>query len=143
MSTAEIVVSIILILLLIAAFSRLSSIARWLSGLRDEMIATREQIADNEIDIRGLEHRLDALLEHFGTSVEVYLRRRRASGAELVRAFLAENPGKLIQAIKLYRDSTGEGLKESKEVVESVATELGQAKESPVQPSSREPGDTA
>jgi len=140
MSTAAIVVSIILVLAIAAVLSRLSYIAEINQALLDEMKVIREALQEHRtvpavtsLDTEEIEKRLDALLDHFGTSVYAFSVRRRAEAAERVRSFLAENPGQKITAIKLYRDATGEGLKESMAFVNSVMAERGDSGGRPVQ----------
>jgi sulfopyruvate decarboxylase TPP-binding subunit len=64
-----------------------------------------------DLRLRRVERKLDAIINHMGIVIN--------SGVdpqllELVRE------GKKIEAIKLYRESTGVGLKEAKDFVESL-----------------------
>lgn len=46
------------------------------------------------------------------------------SGDELAKVHAALSAGQLIQAIKVYREATGEGLKEAKDAVEAMDAQL-------------------
>jgi len=58
-----------------------------------------------------VEHKLDLVLDHLGL-------REREPWSDEVDALLRE--GKKIQAIKVYREATGAGLKEAKEAVDKL-----------------------
>lgn len=65
--------------------------------------------------LRDSEAKLDALLKHLGIEWGQY-----AEPSDQVKA-LARDPKMQIQAIKAYREQTGLGLKEAKEVVDQLA----------------------
>ena len=68
---------------------------------------------------RRLEAKLDAILTHFGITIPESI-----SGGELSQAVRdLANQGRKIEAIKVYREETGVGLKEAKDAVEAY---LGQ-----------------
>src|SRR5262245_51612226 len=98
-------------------------------------------------EVAGLEQRLRSLLEQ-GQKIEAIKLHREATGASLaeakshvdaleaggstapqeLRAFKRQllellKQGQKIQAIKLYREKTGKGLKESKDAVEDLAAQ--------------------
>ena len=68
--------------------------------------------------LQRTESKLDALLKHFELVPENYL-----TPSEQVIA-LAKNPATRIQAIKAYRQQTGLGLKEAKEVIDNLISSL-------------------
>lgn len=61
-----------------------------------------------------LERKLDAILVHLGVEFPDMSPELRQEIQQLV------NQGKKIEAIKLYREQTGAGLKEAKDAVESL-----------------------
>uniref|UniRef100_A0AAU2VHL8 Ribosomal protein L7/L12 n=1 Tax=Streptomyces sp. NBC_00003 TaxID=2903608 RepID=A0AAU2VHL8_9ACTN len=63
--------------------------------------------------LRDLERKVDLLLDHLGVEEPPIL------GMERVHELLRQ--GKKIEAIKVYRQLTGEGLKESKDAVERMS----------------------
>ena len=69
--------------------------------------------SDREGQLSRLEGKIDLLLEHQGLSYDPL-----ESLEGRLKATLRS--GKKILAIKMYRDATGAGLKESKEYVESL-----------------------
>jgi len=64
-----------------------------------------------DMRLQRVEKKLDAIISHLGVVMNLGV---DAQLIELVRA------GKKIEAIKLYRESTGVGLKEAKDFVESL-----------------------
>lgn len=76
------------------------------------LISIERRIARADQRVRQVERKLDLMLDQFGLREEDT---RMDKVAALVR------DGKKIEAIKLYRDITGEGLKESKDAVERMA----------------------
>jgi hypothetical protein len=67
--------------------------------------------ADTTQRLRRLERRVDLILKHLGVNPDQGV---HAEIMELLKA------GKKIQAIKVYREQTGCGLKEAKDYVESL-----------------------
>jgi hypothetical protein len=63
--------------------------------------------------LRGIERKLNALLRHHGVDPTQGL-----PLSDRVKQ-LAADPGRKIEAIKVYRDETGAGLAEAKEAIES------------------------
>ena len=79
----------------------------------DDLIALQQRV-------RRLERQMEVLLKHFGIEVPPESAAPELAGVlELVRA------GKLIEAIKLYRERTGAGLAEAKSAVEALRREIG------------------
>jgi ribosomal protein L7/L12 len=64
--------------------------------------------------------RMDALLDHQGVSLDAFLERRKAEAGNRVRVYLSENPNQVLQAVKMYRDASGDGLKESSDFVKAL-----------------------
>ncbi|MFC1514030.1 ribosomal protein L7/L12 [candidate division KSB1 bacterium] len=64
---------------------------------------------------KRLEMKIDLILKHLKIDI-------KDTVSDQVRLLLAE--GKKIQAIKLYRETTGLGLKEAKDIVENMEKEL-------------------
>jgi ribosomal protein L7/L12 len=73
------------------------------------------QLARIQTRLRDSEAKLDALLKHLGIKLGQF-----AEPSDQVKA-LARDPKMQIQAIKAYREQTGLGLKEAKEVVDQLA----------------------
>jgi ribosomal protein L7/L12 len=74
------------------------------------------QLASIQTRLRENEARLNALLKHLGVDWGAF-----AEPSDRVKA-LARDPKTKIQAIKAYREQTGLGLKEAKDVIEKLAT---------------------
>lgn len=68
----------------------------------------------NEARLRRIERKLDLILEHLGVEDEI-----TASLSDAVLDALRR--GRKIEAIKHYREETGCGLREAKEVIDSVS----------------------
>ncbi len=73
------------------------------------------QLARIQARLRDSEAKLDALLKHLGVELGQF-----AAPSDQVKA-LARDPKTQIQAIKAYREQTGLGLKEAKEVIDQLA----------------------
>lgn len=73
------------------------------------------QLARIQARLRDSEAKLDALLKHLGVELGQF-----AEPSDQVKA-LARDPKMQIQAIKAYREQTGLGLKEAKEVIDQLA----------------------
>ncbi|MBF9071719.1 ribosomal L7/L12 family protein [Streptacidiphilus fuscans] len=73
--------------------------------------------------LETIEQKLDVLLAHLGIDAEG---NRVGFGGDprLVDVEDAVRAGKLIQAIKVYREQTGAGLREAKAAVDGIAAEL-------------------
>lgn len=65
------------------------------------------------VRLGGIERKLNALLRHHGVDPT-----QGPSLSDRVKE-LAADPGRKIEAIKIYREETGAGLAEAKEVIES------------------------
>lgn len=77
--------------------------------------ATSAKIDRMERKLDRVEHKLDLVLAHLGIEVE---------GPDLSGVDESLREGKMILAIKRYREATGAGLKEAKDAVESRAGRL-------------------
>jgi hypothetical protein len=80
------------------------------------MISTMDS-SDNDRIVQ-LERQVDFLFRRLGIDPDLALAQDDALPAALYDAIAR---GKLIQAIKIYRDTTGVSLKQAKEAVEAIA----------------------
>ncbi|MFE9254080.1 ribosomal protein L7/L12 [Streptomyces sp. NPDC006879] len=92
--------------LVIIALFILVSCASWVQSVTSSRAAALERRLDR------LDRRLDLIMDHLG------LEEPPIPGLDRVQALVAE--GKSIEAIKVYRQLTGAGLKEAKEAVEAL-----------------------
>lgn len=119
---------------------------RTIQDLRDDLTDSREHVADLqrergtesttglqlrvnglETAVRNLRYENQALTEKLNLANEKLSKFYMGNTDELetkIRAFMADNPGKKIQAIKETRSLTNWGLKESKEYVEYLDSHL-------------------
>lgn len=75
----------------------------------------------NDMDqarLRRIERQLDYLFQHFGIDPRVVDAQPVGLPGDFYAALQA---GKMINAIKIYREVTGVGLKEAKDAVEAIA----------------------
>ena len=81
-------------------------------------IAVIASYLDTTARIARIEHKLNLLLKHSGVDV--------LKGLELSDRVkeIARDPGRKIEAIKLYRDESGAGLAQAKEAVEAYINSL-------------------
>jgi hypothetical protein len=90
-------------------FTDFALIAGLIAVLTGGMVALKPR---DKAHLNRLERKLDMPLEHAG--IQVPQSSLPPASAEALRA------GNKIKAIKLYRDTTGEGLKEAKDAVEKA-----------------------
>jgi ribosomal protein L7/L12 len=73
--------------------------------------------------VSQLEDYLTVILEHFGKDVKEYRKKRMESIDSRLLAAIKE--GKKIEAIKIYHDISGKGLKESKDYIDELERKIG------------------
>lgn len=132
MLIAILVILLILLAIVGSILARLTQAAELNRTQLEVLMQLKNEISTDTVDTEPIKQRLDAILDHLGTSVHAYLEKRRSTleprkreAEARVREYLAANPGNLIVALKLYRDTTELGLKESLEAVHAIAAEVG------------------
>ena len=78
----------------------------------------RDRVGELEVQVARLTRRVDALVAELGVTLD---ERLPADVESRIRVLIAQ--GKTIAAIKLYREATGEGLREAKAAVDAMARE--------------------